>query len=113
MTQIHAHRAAFLLSAVSSQITGSAIDTRGCADYGFLWYQASGESGIFDVQASHNLTAWHTINTWTATATQTGTAQLVGFYPYMRAQAVKIYTATGAGGTATGVLWAHFTPGIE
>ncbi len=102
----------YFFSAYQGQITSSAIDTRACKDYGYLWYQVSGQSAVFTVDASHNLTAWHEVLRRTATATETGTAQLQGYYPYMRAQIAKAYTGTGGATSATATVWLHYTPGV-
>jgi hypothetical protein len=110
---VHTHNAGYLLSAFSAQGTGAPVDTRHCADYGFLWYQMSGQSGVFTLQASHNLTAWHDVIKLTATATQTGTAQIVGYFPYIRGSAGPMYTGTGGQTSATAALWMAYSPGVK
>jgi hypothetical protein len=114
MGQVLDHHRGFLVSGQSAEGTGGVIlPTFNAANYGYLWYQASGESAIFNLEASHDSTGWLIVATYTATATLTGTAQIAGMFPYLRANVTELYTATGAGGTATGVLWAHFTPGAK
>lgn len=110
---VHTQPAGFLLSGFSAQGTGSAWDCRHCPDYGYLWYQMSGQSGVFTLQASHDLTAWHDVLKLTATATQTGTAQIVGYYPYLRASAGPMYTGTGGALSATAALWMALTMGVK
>lgn len=102
----------YLFSATKAQITSSAQDTRACKDYGFLWYQVSGQSAIFNLEASHDLTAWHIILQRTATATETGSAQIQGYYPFIRGQIAKAYTGTGGALSATATVWMHYTPGV-
>lgn len=110
---VHTHPAGYLLSAYSAQGTGSARDCRHCADYGYLWYQMSGQSGVFTLQASHDAAIWQNVITLTATATQTGTAQIVGYYPYVRASAGPMYTGTGGALSATATLWLAYSPGLK
>src|SRR3972149_2321556 len=113
MVKVYTNPAGYLLSAFSAQGTGSAFDCRAMRDYGYLWYQMSGQSGVFAVQASHDLTAWHAIQAFTATATETGTAQLIGHFPYVRASAGPMYTGTGGALSATATLWLPYSPGLQ
>jgi hypothetical protein len=99
----------FLLSGISAEGTGSALDTRNAANYAYMVYMASGHSGIFNLEVSHDKTGWMIASTHTATATQTGTAQIAAFYPYVRANVVELYSAAGG----TGILYAHYTPGVR
>ena len=106
-----------LLSAISAVITGAALDCRHVGPEAYLWYRQAltggkGESAVFNVEASHDKTAWMVVSTFTATATLTGSAQYVGYFPYVRGNVVHVYTATGAGGTATGSIDAHWYPRI-
>jgi len=106
---IYSDPACFLLSGASAGGPGpTAIDGRAVKPYGYLFYQASAQSGVFSVQASHDRTAWLTVATYTATATQTGTAQLSGHYPYLRATVDALYSGAGK----TGMLWAYYAPGL-
>lgn len=102
----------WLLSAISAEGASSAMDCRLSRNYGYLYYQASGQSAIFDVHASHNGSAWLTALTVTATANFTGTAQIAAFYPYVRVNARKMFTGTGGDTSATATLWVHYSPGI-
>lgn len=102
----------WLLSGVSAQVAGNALDCRGCSNFGYLYYRCSGAngtgySGIFNLEGSHDGNEWMINSTYTATATQTGTAQVAAYYPYMRVNVTKIYS--GAGGT--GSLYVHYSPG--
>ncbi len=110
MAFVRNNPAAYIASAQAAQGTGNKtpLDCRATMNYGYLWYQASGHSAIFNIEASHDLTAWMVVATYTATATQTGTAQLAGFYPYIRANVVEVYSAAGG----SGVLWAFYAPGL-
>ena len=104
----------FLASGINTQVTGEAMDNR----YGFtpchFVYYCSGSgvaasnagSAIFNLEASHDATGWMIHATFTATATQTGTAQVASFYPYVRLNVTKIYSAS----TGTGAVYAHFSP---
>ncbi len=60
--------AGYIASAQAAQGTGNqtALDCRATRNYGYLFYKASGESAIFNVEASHDLTAWMVIATYTA-----------------------------------------------
>lgn len=98
-----------LLSAHSAQITGSAFDTRMAADRGYLFFKASGESAIFNFEASHDAAQWVIQQRVTATATQTGALQLTGYFPYVRANLTQVYSAAGG----SGVVWVHWTPGLR
>lgn len=104
--------AGYLVSAVQAQRTGSALDCRHCGGGAYLWYQASGQSAVFNIEVSHDLTAWMVLDTLTATATQTGTAQYIGVLPYVRANITKAYTGTGGATSGTAMLWAHWSPGL-
>jgi len=97
---------AYLASGLAEEITGSAHDMRHVLNHGYLWFQASGHSAIFNFEASHDTTGWLPIATYTATATQTGTAQVAGFFPYVRANVVEVYSAAGGSGN----LWVHWSP---
>jgi hypothetical protein len=113
MGQILDQQHGYLSSAQSAEGTGGAIlPLRNAANYGYLWYQASGTSALFELQASHDSTGWMVVGTYTASGNGTGTAQVAGLYPYLRTNATKVYTATAAA-TATATLWVHFTPGTK
>ena len=99
----------YLLSGVNAQGVGYSMDCHDVLNEGLLSYRASGESAIFNFEESYNDSAWMVVATYTATATQSGTAQLQGFFPYVRANVTKVYTATAAA-TATGYLWVHWSP---
>ena len=96
----------YLFSAHSAIVTGSGFDLRAAADRGYLFYVASGESAIFNLEVSHDATAWMIHTRATATATQTGTAQITGVFPYLRGNLTQVYS----GSNKTGVVWAHWTP---
>jgi hypothetical protein len=109
--------AGFLLSAASAQITGVGRDIRHTRNYGYLVYMGSafggasgGVSARFVIEGSKDNTGWMLDSTYTATATQTGTAQLAKFYPYLRARVLSLYSA--GGGSGTGVVWVHYSPGL-
>ena len=106
---LHVNPAGYLLSAVSAEDTGAAMDCRACANYGYLYYQASGQSAIFNVEASHDGDSWMTVATYTATATQEGTAQYAAYYPYVRGNVAELYSGAGK----TGVIWAYYAPGLK
>lgn len=112
-------RAAWLMTGITGQGTGSALDTRACKDYGLLYWalgkagSGTGASAVLTFQASFNSSGeWLNVYQLTATATQTGTAQLVGFFPFVRASAGPLWTASGAAGTGTGVVNMHWSPGL-
>ena len=96
----------WLFSAQAANGTGSARNTRHALNAAYLTYIASANSAIWNLEASHNGSGWMVIATYTATATQTGTAQIQGYFPYVRANAVSVYSA--AGGSAK--LWVHYAP---
>lgn len=99
----------YLASAVQANgAVSTAQDCRRTQDYGYLFYVASGQSALWQLQASHNTTAWLPVQTFTATATETGTAQLMGFYPYLRVNVLSAFS----GGGATGTLWVFYQPGF-
>lgn len=100
-----ANPAAFLLSGANASGAGGAIDCRASWG-GYLHYEASGNSAIFDLQASPDQSRWMTFATYTATATQSGTAQHSAYYPYVRAVAHSVYSA--AGGSAN--VWVFWHP---
>ena len=100
------NRATFLLSGKAANGVGSAFDMRGALPAAYLVYACAGNSAIFNLEASHDSTGWLTVATYTATATQTGSAQITGFFPYVRGNAVGIYSA--AGGSAQ--LTMHYSP---
>lgn len=110
MAFVRNNPAGYLAQAQAAEGTGNrpALDCRATQNYGYLFYKASGHSAIFNIEASHDLTAWMVVATYTATATQTGTAQLAGYFPYMRANLVEVYSAAGG----SGVLWAFYAPGL-
>ena len=54
---VHTTRHKYLLSAASAQGAGARADTRASKDYGYAFYQCSGASAVFQLQASHDLTA--------------------------------------------------------
>jgi hypothetical protein len=115
---VHINRGAYLLSAVSANATsGTALDCRLCANYGLLFYKGTpgnkGESATFKLEASPNGTDWTTVAIYTASGTLTGTAQITGYLPYVRAQTISCWTATGAGGTATGAATVYYAPGMQ
>jgi hypothetical protein len=115
---VHLDRATWLLSAVSAKdVSGTALDCRVCANYGFLFYKGTpgnkGESATFNLQGSPDGTHWTTIAKYTATGTLSATAQIAGYLPYVRAVTVEVYTATGAGGTATGAVSVFYAPGMQ
>ena len=106
-----------LLSAISAVVTGAPLDCRHVGPEAYLWYRQAitgnkGESAVFNVETSHDKTAWMVIATYTATATLTGTAQHVGYFPYVRANVINVWTPTGAGGSATGSVDVHWSPRI-
>lgn len=97
----------WLLSAQAANGTGSARDTRHALNAAYLTYFASGNSAIFNLEASHNSTGWMVVATYTATGGNfTGTAQIDGYFPYVRANATSVYSA--AGGSAQ--LWVNYQP---
>ena len=104
--------AAYLFSGTNTQQTGSALDTRHCADYSHLWYQTSANSAVFNIEVSHDMTAWMVMATYTGLATVTGMDQLVGYYPYVRGNLTKVYSGTGGADNATGTVWVHYAPGL-
>ena len=105
----------YLLSGVTTVITGAAMDCRRGTNYGALFYQCSasgggaGGSAVFNLEASWDTTAWMIDSVYTATATQSGSAQVNRFFPYMRGNVVTSYA--GAGGT--GQLWVVYHPGLK
>lgn len=115
---VHIDKGAWLLtSASAANVSGTALDCRANANYAFLFYQGTsgnkGESATFNLQASPNGTLWTTVAKYTATATLSATAQIAGYLPYVRAAVVEVWTATGAGGTATGAVSVFFMPGMK
>jgi len=106
---VHVERTGYSISGLSAAQTGSALDTRACYNYGYLFYKASAESGIFNLEGAHDLTAWMVIGTYTATATQTGTAQIAGYFPYVRANLTSVFS----GASKTGIVWVHYAGGIQ
>ncbi len=97
-----------LLSA-TAQVTGNGMDCRAAADFGFLFYHCTGNSAIFDVQASPDGVNWIPFATYTATNGGSATAHVSAFLPYVRAVARSIYSA--AGGSAR--LYAWYQPGLS
>jgi len=119
MAYILTDRAAWLFTGITGQGTGSAVDTRACRDYGYLFYaigkagSGTGASAILNFQVGNSETGdWMTQYTWTATATETGTAQFQGYFPFVRMSAGTMWTASGAAGTGTAVLNVHYMPGL-
>jgi len=104
--------AGYLFSGQRAQGTGSALDCRVAANYAHLVYYASGQSAIFNIEASHDATGWMIDSTITATATQSGTAQITKYYPYVRANLVKSYTGTGGDTSGTAMVWIFYSPGL-
>ena len=97
----------WLFSAKAANGTGSARNTKHTLTVGYLTYWAAGNSAIFNLEASHNSTGWMVHSTYTATGGSfTGTAQITGYFPYVRANAVGIYSA--AGGSAQ--LYVNYQP---
>lgn len=114
---VHIDRGAYLLSAVSANaMTGTAVDGRTCANYGFLFYKGTpgnkGESATFQLEASPNNVDYTVVAIYTASGQLTGTAQIAGYLPYVRAKTISCWTATGAGGTATGAVTVFWMPGM-
>lgn len=106
MSEVLSNRATFLLSGVAANSAGPAYDMRAALSVAYLFYVATANSAIFNLEASHDSTGWMVVSTYTATATQSGTAQINGYYPYVRANAVSIFSA--AGGSAQ--LTVHYSP---
>ena len=100
-------RNTWLASAISAESAGTGIDLRNAPPYGYVFYQASGQSANFDLQASHDNAGWITLATVTATATQSGQLNTSAFYPYVRVNVTEVYS----GASKTGVLWVNYTPG--
>lgn len=98
-----------LAAGVSASGVQPALDMRSKADYGYLWYQGRGESAIFTLQASHDMTAWMPVATYTVTASQQATAQISAFYPYLRVAVTNVYS----GGGNTGILDVFYAPGVK
>lgn len=99
----------FLAEQVAAQGAGATVmDCRRTQNFGYLLYYASGHSAIFNLEVAHDGTGWLVASTYTATATETGTAQIAGFYPYLRVNVTKVYSAAGGSGN----LWVHYTPGL-
>lgn len=102
-------REGYSLSGVTGKSTGSAIDCRACRNYGYLVYSGAGASGIFNLEASHDLTAWMVDSTYTATTgVGWGSAQISKYYPYVRANLTTAYS--GAAGSASPLIF--YAPGI-
>lgn len=101
-----------LLSGISATGTGSAIDTRHTLNAGYLQYMCSAESAIFSLESTFNpsASAWVKQRTVTATATETGYLNVVGFFPYIRANLTYVNAATAAASSATATVWAHWSP---
>lgn len=118
MSYILTDRASALFSGQLAQGVSTAIDARACRDYGFLFASAgkagagTGASGIYTLQASPEGNTWLNVEQFTAVPGDVITAQIVGYYPYYRGSAGPCYTATGAAGTATAVMFMFFAPGI-
>jgi len=115
---VHIDRGAYLLSAVSANArSGATLDCRLCGNYGLLFYKGTpgnkGESATFKLEASPNNIDWTTVGVYTASGTLSATAQISGYLPYVRAQTVSCWTATGAGGTATGAATVYYAPGLQ
>lgn len=111
-------RGNYLLSAVSANAkSGTALDCRPCANYALLFYKGTpgnkGESATFKLEASPNGADWTTVAIYTASGTLSATAQIAGYLPYVRAQTISVWTATGAGGTATGAVTVFYAPGMQ
>ena len=109
-------RAGYLLSGVSAQKTGSAIDMRASNGHFMRFYSASADgpsangSAIYDLLHSHDLTAWTVLERVTAVEAAIGTAHFsAGAYAYLMASASLLYSAAETG---TAALWLHITPGI-
>jgi len=118
MSTVLNNPAAWLLTSASAEgVSGATMTANFCQNYGLLFYQGTpgnkGESATWNLQASPDGALWTTVATYTATATLSATAQVAGFYPYLRAATVKVYTATGAGGTATGAVSVYYAPGLK
>lgn len=88
---------ATLLSA-SANITGQGVDMRGAANFAFLAWWVTGNSAVFDVQASIDNDRYLPILTVTALANTTGTANISAYFPYVRGVARQM--ASAAGGSA-------------
>ncbi len=100
---------AFLMSGVSANAIGTPYDNRQNGDYGYLWYQESGNSAIFHAQASYDPSgAFVTFLTVTAII-GSGHAAVSAYYPYIRIQLGSAFSA--AGGSAA--LMVHWTPGVR
>ena len=118
MPYILTDRASAFFSAQALQATSNAIDARACRNYGYLYASAgkagsgTGSSALGTLQVSHDSGAWLTVEQFTAVPGDVITAQLVGYYPYYRAVLGPSWTATGATGTATAVMYMFFAPGI-
>lgn len=98
----------WLISGVSASAVGRVFDTRLANNYAYLYYSGGGNSAIFDLQASHDATAWMVAGTYTATAGGQGTAQIAAYYPFVRVNARLMYSA--AGGSAK--LAVYYAPGL-
>jgi hypothetical protein len=111
-------RASALFSGQMAQSASLMIDARACQDYG-LWFVSAGKAGagtgasaILTLQGAPEGTSWLPIKTVTAVPGDSITAQIAGYYPYLRCSAGPCYTATGAAGSATAVLYSYYAPGI-
>lgn len=70
----------------------------------------AGASAIFNVEHSHDMTAWTVIETVTASKGTVATAfHSAGAYSYLRANIVKVYSAAQTG---TGSVWIFVRPGV-
>ena len=99
----------YMFSAQAAVGTSEVFNCTATQPQGRLWWQSSGESAVFNFQASHDGSVWGVVETYTATATQTGTANLTGYYPYVRAVVTWVTTRTAVT-TATGTLWVYWSP---
>ena len=99
----------YLVSSRTWTGVGESFDCTASQDRGMLWWCASGESAIFNFEASHNESVWGIVLRVTASATQTGTAQLTGYFPYVRANVTWRNIRTEPT-TATANLWVYWSP---
>lgn len=96
----------WLFSGKAANGTGSGRDTRHALNAAYMTWFASGHSAYFNLEASHNSTAYFIITAAMVTATQTATAQITGYFPYVRANLISAFSA--AGGSAN--LWVNYQP---
>lgn len=106
---VHTHREGYLASAIKASATGSALDLRAAAPYGYLFYIVTGQSAIWDLDVSHDQASWVNVLRTTATAGTTAFAQFSGgYYPYLRANVTDI----ASGANKTGTVWVYYAAGI-